>query len=108
MELSILRPFKAVLLVIVLIILAIMLVVKKEGFGNYNNNRQYRRCRGRGYSKEFCLTNPQSPATCLCKDGSVGQRLLGFKGDCVCGSNYFQNNPYYLLYPSYLRSSSYF
>jgi len=107
MELSILRPFKAVLLVIVLIILAIMLVVKKEGFGNYNN-RQYRGCRGHGYSKEFCLTNPQSPATCLCKDGSAGQRLLGFKGDCVCGSNYFQNNPYYLLYPSYLRSSSYF
>ena len=107
MELSILRPFKAVLLVIVLIILAIMLVVKKEGFGNYNN-RQYGGCRGHGYSKEFCLTNPKSFATCLCKDGSVGQRSLGFKGDCVCGSNYFQNNPYYLLYPSYLRSSSYF
>lgn len=57
--------------------------VIKETFSN-----SYQDCRSKGYTKEFCLTQPTAlwgPHVCQCANGRMGRRLLGFGGKCVCG-----------------------
>lgn len=47
----------------------------------------YATCIGKGYSKEFCVQSPTSqfgPNSCLCDNGTIGYRLLGYGGECVC------------------------
>ena len=47
----------------------------------------YNKCRGQGFSKEFCVQTPTSvfgPSICQCDDGQLGQYLPGFQGECVC------------------------
>ena len=55
--------------------------IATEGMTNYN------KCRGQGFSKEFCVQTPTSvfgPSICQCDDGQLGQYLPGFQGECVC------------------------
>ena len=54
-----------------------------EGFGDYDS------CIEAGYTKSFCVTNPL-PGMCLCKDGSLGTHMVGFKGACVCPKDMWQ------------------
>ena len=52
----------------------------------------YEKCINSGYTKEFCIQTPTSvlgPAGCLCRDGSVGRIIPGFRGKCFCGNDYF-------------------
>ena len=54
----------------------------REGFSSAFN-----KCRGKGFSKEFCIQTPSThfgPGTCRCPNGMLGQRLPGFGGKCVC------------------------
>ena len=61
----------------------------------YNNITKYREgmsisytdCINNGYTKEFCSTNPMNPSSCLCENGTLGQRLPGYGGECVCTNN---------------------
>ena len=67
---------------------------KKEYFSN-----SYQKCLSKGYTKEFCVTTPVSflgPTTCMCKNGTIGRRLLGFRGKCICDNNAFPYQKFYL------------
>ena len=55
----------------------------KEGFNSYTD------CRGKGYTKEFCVATPFiqpwfQPNSCFCEDGQLGTIMPGFRGECVC------------------------
>ena len=69
-----------------------------DNISNYNKENftssipTYQKCINSGYSKEFCIQTPTSvlgPAGCLCRDGSVGRIIPGFRGKCFCGNDYF-------------------
>lgn len=54
---------------------------KKEGMTSYGD------CLKSGFTKEFCVQTPIStfgPGFCQCDNGQIGQRMPGFKGECVC------------------------
>ena len=71
----------------------------------HNKNRtiegfEYNRCINSGFTKEFCLQTPTSqfgPASCLCPNGSLGYRIPGYRGKCICNiSSYpIEYNPVY-------------
>ena len=47
----------------------------------------YDHCIKSGYTKAFCSAGPNSqlwPGQCVCRDGSIGRKLLGFRGKCIC------------------------
>tara|TARA_Y100000590_G_C15433330_1_gene906054 strand:+ start:104 stop:604 length:501 start_codon:yes stop_codon:yes gene_type:complete len=47
----------------------------------------YDHCIKSGYTKAFCSQGPYSqmwPGQCVCGDGSIGNRLPGFMGRCIC------------------------
>ena len=66
--------------------------------GNYNKefgSSEFIDCRKRGYTKEFCLQTPiarNSPGTCMCPNGMLGNIEPGFKGKCVCNNSSFSAN----------------
>ena len=75
-----------ILVIIILLLLIWILRGSREGFATYND------CIQDGYTKEFCVRTPTSvmgPDVCMCEDGSIGKRLLGFRGECVCDSRLF-------------------
>ena len=53
---------------------------------NFDSNE----CLNKGYTKEFCLTQPY-PGTCRCDNGQVGKIIPGYGGECVCNYNLMQN-----------------
>ena len=58
----------------------------KEGFLGIQLP-SFKKCRSKGYTKEFCLQTPLAwgqPGMCQCQDGSLGQILPGFRGRCIC------------------------
>ena len=57
---------------------------KIESFSDYQD------CRNKGFTKEFCLSNP-APNVCQCSNGAPGILIPGFKGKCLCSSS---NNTY--------------
>ena len=81
---------KKTLLILLLIILYLFYIInknKKESFSDYQN------CRSMGFTKEFCVMNPPFPNNCLCKDGTIGIILPGYKGECVCNKSSNILNP---------------
>jgi hypothetical protein len=73
-------------LVIVLLFLIGITWKNREGFATYND------CIQQGYTKEFCVQSPTSvmgPAVCMCDNGLIGKRLVGFRGECICDSRLF-------------------
>lgn len=47
----------------------------------------YKHCIKSGFTKEFCSAGPNSqlwPGQCVCRDGRLGRKLLGFRGKCIC------------------------
>ena len=62
----------------------------KENFTSSMSS--YEKCINSGYTKEFCIQTPTSvlgPAGCLCRDGSAGRIIPGFRGKCFCDNDYF-------------------
>ena len=53
------------------------------------NSPQYDSCLSDGFTPAFCQER-LLPDTCLCSNGSVGRRLPGFGGACVCDSQVLQ------------------
>lgn len=53
-----------------------------ESFSNF------KQCRARGFSKEFCIQTPAAvslpDALCLCSDGTRGRYKRGHQGESVC------------------------
>ena len=74
-----------ILLVIILIGLIYLTWSNKEGFG-----LSYDECMAKGYTKAYCVQTPNSvfgPDICMCENGTLGRRLPGFRGECVCVIN---------------------
>ena len=48
----------------------------------------FKQCRARGFSKEFCIQTPAGVSfpdgPCLCSDGQPGRYMPGYQGECVC------------------------
>lgn len=68
---------------------------KNKTVENFTGEMSYNDCIGKGYSKEFCVQTPTSvlgPSGCMCPNGSLGRRLPGFRGRCVCDEDYNDNN----------------
>lgn len=85
------------LFLIIILVLVFRLVF--DNIFNYKNKENftsampsYQKCINSGYTKEFCIqtpTNVLGPAGCLCRDGSVGRIIPGFRGKCFCWNDYF-------------------
>lgn len=68
---------------------------KNKTYEIFTGEMSYNDCIGKGYSKEFCVQTPTSvlgPSGCMCPNGSLGRRLPGFRGRCVCDEEYNDNN----------------
>lgn len=68
---------------------------KNKKIENFTGEMNYNDCIGKGYSKEFCVQTPTSvvgPGGCMCPNGSLGRRLPGFRGQCVCDEDYNYNS----------------
>jgi len=53
----------------------------------------YNTCINKGFSKEFCVQTPTSqfgPNTCLCDNGTIGYKMVGYGGECVCNMPNFR------------------
>lgn len=64
---------------------------KNKTVENFTGEISYNDCISKGYSKEFCVQTPTSvlgPSGCMCPNGSLGRRLPGFRGRCVCDEDY--------------------
>lgn len=64
---------------------------EKKNIENFTGEMSYNDCIGKGYSKEFCVQTPTSvvgPGGCRCPNGSLGRKLPGFRGQCVCDEDY--------------------
>jgi len=51
----------------------------------------YARCRGKGFTKAFCVQTPTlywGPNSCKCADGSMGIMHPGLRGECLCSRWY--------------------
>jgi hypothetical protein len=67
----------------------------KKTIENFTGEMSYNDCVGKGYSKEFCVQTPTSvlgPSGCMCPNGSLGHRIPGFRGRCVCDDVYTNTN----------------
>ena len=57
----------------------------REGF-------DYSRCRGKGFSRGFCVTTPigsLGAGACKCADGADGILMHGYGARCVCGEQLY-------------------
>jgi hypothetical protein len=85
--------FLKIILILLLLFLLLLLVYK---YSNSNINIQesyenYLNCLKKGYSKLFCTENQNYPNLCLCKNGTIGEILPGFKGKCICNKSMHNN-----------------
>ena len=67
----------------------------KKPVENFTGEMSYNDCIGKGYSKEFCVQTPTSvlgPSGCTCPNGSLGHRMPGFRGRCICDDIYSNEN----------------
>ena len=53
---------------------------------NLESLSDFQDCRNKGFTKEFCQTNPY-PNICQCSNGSIGRIVPGLKGKCLCPNN---------------------
>lgn len=52
-----------------------------EGFNDFSE------CLNKGFTKEFCVQTPvsfSSPTMCRCENGTIGQTIPGWIGQCIC------------------------
>lgn len=73
-------------LFIIFSVIVIMSIFQRNTIESFSS-RSYRRCRHKGYTKQFCLQTPftnMNTDTCMCENGNVGRRLPGFRGKCIC------------------------
>ena len=72
------------ILFIICLIIFVFFILKKNKIEAFSN---YKECREKGFTKEFCIINPL-PNQCRCENGSIGKILPGFKGECICNYEY--------------------
>lgn len=98
--------FFKIILILLLVFLILLFLYKysnsnttiKESYYDYIN------CLRKGYTKLFCTQNEIQPNLCVCKNGSVGKIIPGFKGRCICNKNKFSNDYNFNYYKYYTNN----
>ena len=99
--------FFKIILILLLVFLILLLLYKysssntsiQESYIHYYDD--YVNCLRSGYTKLFCTQNEIQPNLCVCKNGSVGKIIPGFKGRCICNKNKFSNDYNFNYYKYY-------